>query len=105
MSMTIGKACFAAIDFEGAGEMQGYTDVPIQIGIAEAAGLTPPALEGLYRSFIAADRPVALVARQVHGISDADLQGAPELLSLWPELKRRLGGRVLVAHNAGVERR
>ena len=41
----------------------------------------------------------------MHGITTADLTDAPTLLSLWPEVKARLGGRVMVAHGAGTEKR
>lgn len=103
--LPLAKVPWAALDFEGAGEMAGFSDVPIQIGVAAAVGCAGPVPEHCYRSFIAANRPVALAARQVHGISEKDLVGAPEMLALWPTLKEQLGGRVLVAHNASVERR
>jgi DNA polymerase-3 subunit epsilon len=48
---------------------------------------------------------VAWSARKVHGIEDADLDGAPTLLALWPELKKRLAGRWIVAHASGTEKR
>ncbi|MEM1059440.1 MAG: 3'-5' exonuclease [Verrucomicrobiota bacterium] len=96
---------WAALDFEGAGELPGYTDVPIQVGLVQATGIEPPLAVRQFRSFIAAHRPVALAARRVHGITDRDLTDAPELASLWPELKARLGDHVVVAHNASVEKR
>lgn len=41
----------------------------------------------------------------MHGITTADLAGAPSLLSLWPQIKALLGGRVVVAHGHGTEKR
>lgn len=97
-------AHFAAIDFESAGVSKGDTDTPIQIGIAVMPGLDVSALDS-FVSYLHTDRPVTWQASQVHGISKADLAGAPTLPSLWPEVKARLGGRLVVAHGAGTEKR
>ena len=99
----IAHTAFAAIDFESAGTARGQTDVPIQIGIAlwspdEGFGET-------FCSFLQTDRPVTWAARRVHGITTGHLAGAPTLLSLWPELKRLLSGRAIVAHGHGTEKR
>jgi DNA polymerase-3 subunit epsilon len=95
---------FAAIDFESAGERANEAGVPIQIGIAGMVGLIPSP-ETFYRSYLKAERPVTWSAQQVHGITSDDLQNAPEFRSLWPELKGRLGGRWIVAHGSGTEKR
>jgi DNA polymerase-3 subunit epsilon len=101
---TVGEASFAALDFESAGERPNEAGVPIQIGIVWMEQLKPLS-ESLYRSYLRAERPVTWSAQQIHGISDADLEDAPPLVSLWPELKRRLEGRLIVAHGAGTEKR
>ena len=98
------QAVFAAIDFESAGVARGDTDTPIQIGIAVMPGLDVAAVES-FVSYLHTDRPVTWQASQVHGITTADLAGAPTMLSLWPEVKARLGGRLVVAHGAGTEKR
>jgi len=104
VSATIAATRFAAIDFESAGNRPGSTDVPVQIGIATMDGLAfAPA--DLFSSYIACDRPVAWNARKVHGISDADLAGAPAFADLWPEVRARLAGRWVVGHGAATERR
>ena len=95
---------FAAIDFESAGVVKGDTDTPIQIGIAVMPGLDVAGVES-FVSYLHTDRPVTWQASQVHGITTADLAGAPTMLSLWPEVKARLGGRLMVAHGAGTEKR
>lgn len=99
---------FAAVDFESAGALRGHTDVPVQIGLAVmdagSAGSAIPA-DGFLRSFLCAARPIAWCARKVHGITDADIGGAPPLLSLWTPIAGRLAGRCPVAHGAGTERR
>jgi len=101
---TVGKASFAALDFESAGERPNEAGVPIQIGIVWMEHLKPLSVS-LFRSYLRAERPVTWSAQQIHGISDAELKDAPPLFSLWPELKRRLEGRWIVAHGAGTEKR
>lgn len=104
MGNLIREIRFAALDFESAGERANEAGVPIQIGIAWMEGLaTKP--DSFYRSYLKAERPVTWSARQIHGITADDLKDAPDLLSLWPELRSRLGGRWIVAHGSGTERR
>lgn len=98
------EAVFAAIDFESAGVVKGGTETPVQIGIAVMRGLDLDARES-WVSYLATDRPVTWQASQVHGITTEDLKGAPTLMSLWPKVKASLGGRVMVAHGAGTEKR
>jgi DNA polymerase-3 subunit epsilon len=104
MAGTIREVSFAALDFESAGERPNEAGVPIQIGIALMQNLSPLP-DTFYRSYLRTDRPVTWSAQQIHGITDADLKNAPELLSLWPEIKQRLGDRWIVAHGAGTEKR
>lgn len=100
----IRESPFAAIDFESAGERADEAGVPIQIGIAAMISLEiAPA--GHYRSYLRTDRPVTWSASKVHGISSLDLENAPSLLSLWPEIRIRLAGRPVVAHGSGTEKR
>ena len=100
---TIAESEFAAIDFESAGASRGQTDVPVQVAIS----LWTPAggLGESFCSFLSTNQPITWSARKVHGITTEDLAGAPSLLSLWPELKRLLSGRVVVAHGHGTEKR
>jgi DNA polymerase-3 subunit epsilon len=104
MARTIREVSFAALDFESAGERPNEASVPIQIGIASMQNLRPLP-DTFYRSYLHTPRPVTWSAQQIHGITDADLKNAPELLSLWPEIKQRLEGRWIVAHGAGTEKR
>jgi DNA polymerase-3 subunit epsilon len=99
----LAEAQFAANHVESAGAARGQTDVPVQIAIAHwtvAGGLGES-----FCSFLSTDRPITWAARRVHGISRRHLAGAPSLLSLWPDIKRLLGGRVIVAHGHGTEKR
>lgn len=58
-----------------------------------------------YVSYLHTDSPILWAARKVHGISAEDLADAPSLLMLWPELKKRMAGAVVVAHGKGTEKR
>jgi DNA polymerase-3 subunit epsilon len=94
---------FTAIDFESAGATRGQTDSPVQVGLASwspAAGHTQP-----FVSYLQTDQPILWSAQRVHGITPADLADAPPLLALWPELKSRLAGAIVVAHGKGTEKR
>jgi DNA polymerase-3 subunit epsilon len=94
---------FTAIDFESAGAARGVADSPVQVGLASwsvAGGHC-----GTFVSYLWTDQPVLWSARKVHGIGPEDLKDAPALLSLWPELKSRLAGAVVVAHGKGTEKR
>ena len=95
---------FASLDFESAGERANEAGVPVQIGIAWMQRLDPGP-DSFFRSYLRAARPVTWSAQQIHGITDRDLADAPDLLSLWPEVKGRLGGRWIVAHGSGTEKR
>lgn len=101
--MTISQLRFAAIDFESAGAARGLTDVPVQVGLACWVPGGP--VEHAFVSYLRAEREVSWAAQRVHGIKLADLEDAPTLVSLWPELRRRMAGSVVVAHGKGTERR
>lgn len=94
---------FTAIDFESAGATRGMTDSPVQIGLAtwSAEGGHTDA----FTSYLFTDQPIQWSARKIHGIGPEHLADAPSLLSLWPELKNRLAGAVVVAHGKGTEKR
>lgn len=94
---------FTAIDFESAGATRGKSDSPVQVGLASwcaADGHTQAFVSYLYT-----DQPILWSAQKVHGISALDLTDAPPLLALWPEVKSRLAGAVVVAHGKGTEKR
>jgi len=102
--MPLVRQCrFTAIDFESAGASRGKTDTPVQVGLASWS-----VEDGLHDSFVSylfTDQPVQWAARKVHGIGPEQLTDAPTFLSLWPELKSRLSGSVVVAHGKGTEKR
>jgi DNA polymerase-3 subunit epsilon len=101
--LTIHRCRFTAIDFESAGAVRGNSDSPVQIGLGSWS-LT----DGHHQPFVSylhTNQPILWSAQKVHGITPADLAGAPTLLALWPELKARLAGAIVVAHGKGTEKR
>ncbi len=94
---------FTAIDFESAGAERGRTDSPVQVGLASWS--IGQGHHGSFVSYLHTDQPILWSARKVHGIGPEQLADAPTLLSLWPELKSRLSGAVVVAHGKGTEKR
>lgn len=42
---------------------------------------------------------------QIHGIRPGDVRDKPSFAGIWPELKKRLEGRIVVAHNAQFDMR
>jgi len=94
---------FTAIDFESAGASRGKTDRPVQIGLA-CWSLENGHLNA-FASYLFTDQPIQWSAHKVHGITPEHLANAPSLISLWPELKGRMTGAVVVAHGKGTEKR
>lgn len=101
LDSTLGSLSFAAIDFESAGAAPGETDCPVQVGIVRVNTLFET--EELFDSYIAPTHPVHWSAAKVHGITTEKLAGAPAFAALWPELRRLLGGCVVVGHNPATE--
>lgn len=104
MQTPIASAEFAAVDFESAGARRGGTDHPVQVGWAIMRGLEIDAGD-FFRSYLKPEGPITWAAQKAHGITAADLGGAPPLLTLWPQVQGALRGRAVVAHAAGTERR
>ncbi|HZI06001.1 MAG TPA: exonuclease domain-containing protein, partial [Archangium sp.] len=57
-----------------------------------------------YVHFFAASRPLPLTIRRLTGIDDAMLAGQPRLTEKVPELRQKLAGWTVVAHNASFEK-
>lgn len=95
---------FAGIDFEGAGAQRGKEDWPVQIGMGTWS--LDKGFDDFYVSYLEREGEVDWYAKKIHGIDEGKLEGAPSLLSLWPEVNGRLGdGAVPVAHAKGTEKK
>lgn len=100
----VASVTLTALDFESTGARVGEVDQPVQVGLARCLpGLGGPT--DFFRSYIRASSAICSSARKVHGIDDENLNDAPSMAALWPELKTRLGGAVVVAHGASTEQR
>lgn len=98
------EVAWAAIDFEGTGAAPGQTDEAVQVGIAVMApGLVLSRV--FFRSYVRPEGRLTRAATAIHRITNEHLEGAPPLTTLWPEIKARLSGAVVVAHGAGTEKR
>jgi DNA polymerase-3 subunit epsilon len=93
---------FAAIDFESAGSAPGRTDEPVQIAVAHLDG---PRIRRVLNSYVRPKGSVTWAAKKVHGIGDEAVRDAPRLLDLWPDIRRAMHGRWIVAHGASTEKR
>lgn len=94
---------FTAIDFESAGAARGKTDSPVQVGLAGWS--VEEGHADNFVSYLQTNEPIQWSARKIHGIGPEHLADAPSLLMLWPELKKRMAGAVVVAHGKGTEKR
>ncbi len=56
-------------------------------------------------SYIHTEQKITWAAHKVHGITKENLADAPRLMMLWPAIKKRLAGSVVVAHGHGTEKR
>jgi DNA polymerase-3 subunit epsilon len=98
------EVAWAAIDFEGTGTAPGQSDEAVQVGIAVmGAGFAPP--QKFFRSYVRPEGRLTRAATAIHRITDRNIADAPRLPVLWPEIKSRLTGAVVVAHGAGTEKR
>jgi superfamily I DNA/RNA helicase/DNA polymerase III epsilon subunit-like protein len=54
---------------------------------------------GGFQKLVACKAPISAAATAVHGYTDEDLAGAPQLLDVWTEFREFVGSDILVAHN------
>lgn len=102
--MHISQAPLAAIDFESAGVARGETDVPVQIGIITRSNDENHPKNHL-NSYIFTDKNISWQASKIHGITNVDLQEAPSMMDLWPQVSQLLSNKFILAHNCSTEKR
>lgn len=56
-----------------------------------------------FESLVNPERPIPPEARQIHGISDHDVNAAPTIMGVLPEFLAFAQGSILVAHNAAFD--
>jgi len=88
-------AGFVVLDFETTG-LSPANDRVIEIGMVRTDASGNPL--SYWSSLVNPQRAVEAI--EIHGISDADVAGAPTFENLFDDIFRRIQGQVLVAHNA-----
>ncbi|MGE3146099.1 MAG: DUF294 nucleotidyltransferase-like domain-containing protein [Pseudorhodoplanes sp.] len=56
-----------------------------------------------FRQLVDPGTPIPPAAREVHGISDADVAGAPDFAAMWPDFRAFTGDRVVIGHMVGFD--
>ena len=89
---------FAAIDFEYAVGQD--TACSVGIVIVENGEI----VEEYYQLIHPPDNKYTYWTTQVHGLTKYDTMDEPLFPEVYPEIKQRLSGKVVVAHNIGTDR-
>jgi exodeoxyribonuclease X len=95
-ALTLYDTTFAFIDVETTG-LSPATDT-----IVEFACLVTRGTQELrtFSTLVNPERPISPVVSAVHGITDADVAGAPTFAQIAPQLREQCENAVIVAHNA-----
>lgn len=71
-------------------ETTSLTGSIVEVAIIDRHGST------LFHSLVNPQRPITIEAQLVHGLTDADVAGAPILPQIWPDLMKALEGRAII---------
>jgi DNA polymerase-3 subunit epsilon len=97
----LASAEFLAVDTETNG-LSGASCELTEIGAVLVGG---GELHDRFSSLVRTNLPLGRGIQRFTGITQADIDGAPDPDEVLPQLAERLSGRVLVAHNAAFDRR
>lgn len=86
-----------ALDFETTGLAARRGDAVCEVGLVAGIG---DQTEVLLSALVNPERPLSAKTRELTGIDEKDLTGAPRLFDLMPEIWKLVGERPLVMHNA-----
>jgi DNA polymerase III epsilon subunit-like protein len=94
---------YAAIDFESTG-LPGPDAHVVEVAVVHGTlgDDTSPCL--VLSERVRPPIPIPTEASRIHGISDADVAGAPPWAEVWPRVEAAIRGRLLVAYNAPADR-
>lgn len=85
------------LDTETTGLSPGSGDRIVEVAIVDEAGRT------LLDTLVDPQRPIPSRARDVHGISDSMVRGAPTLGRLMPDIRRIVSGNHVVIYNSAFD--
>lgn len=91
---------YAVLDVETTG-FSAERDRIVEVAVVRVEGRT---IANRWSTLVNPGMPIPFHAQQAHGISDADVAGAPPLRAVLPALKRIVRGATIVAHNASFDR-
>ncbi len=91
---------FIAIDFETANAARSS---PCAIGLVEVSGGRIVSSESMIIRPPDGYDFVDPYNEMIHGISQAEVDAAPDFAEVWPQIHGAIDGKVLVAHNAGFD--
>lgn len=92
----LGETPFAVIDLETTGFAAQRTDRVIEVAIVRLSATGEP--ESQWTTLVNPDRDAG--PTHVHGLTTADLQGAPRFADIAGHIAEQLHGAIVVAHNA-----
>jgi DNA polymerase-3 subunit epsilon len=94
------SAGYAVVDVETTG-FDPLRDRVVEVAIVHTDG---EQIRSRWSSLVDPGIPIPEGAEATHGISDADVRGAPELWALLPAIEDLVEGRTIVAHHARFDR-
>jgi DNA polymerase III epsilon subunit-like protein len=92
---------FVAIDLETTG-LDPRRDTPVAMAAISFIGGKPRA-DGGYATLVDPGRPIPPEAQRIHGVTDADVNGAPDVAAALPPFLEACRSRPIVAHTAGFD--
>jgi DNA polymerase-3 subunit epsilon len=97
----VGVVGFAVLDFETTGFAANHHDRVVEVGVVLLSSNCDT--EGEWSTLVNPGRDVG--PTEIHGISAADVLGAPTFAAIVPRLLRDFRGRLLVSHNVAFDLR
>jgi len=106
MGMLLRELSLVAVDFETTGSVPGYPDEPWQIGLVPVVA-GKPVFERAFDAYlhISPERPFSPFAPGSWRRVRDELARSAKLADLLPELRNKVLGFPLIAHNAGTEKK
>ena len=97
MTLDLSNCRFAFLDLETTGLSPWFGDRICEVGIVLTEGKR---IKATYQQLVNPERPLSPAAASTNGLNDVDLQDAPLFAEIAPDVAARLGGAVIVCHNA-----